>query len=81
MEDTTKKILNLKDALDKAKNEYYKLSGQLDNLNESLKKDWGVSDLKEANQKLSDLVMEQESIESKINSVLPGIEEALKPWM
>lgn len=79
--DRTNKIMKLKSAITSAKSEYDKLSGQLENYTETMKSQFGVSDIKEAKVKLEQMENEKIELSSKLDSLIPSVEEALSKWM
>jgi len=79
--DRTNKIMKLKGAIASAKSEYDKLSGQLENYTETMKSQFGVSDIKEAKVKLEQMEDEKIELSSKLDSLIPSVEEALSKWM
>ena len=78
--DNAEKLIKLKAKLSEASQLQAKLSGQLEQSMQTLQEQFGVSNLKEAKDKLNTMIEEKEKLEEKINELIPVVEDALSKW-
>ena len=70
-----KKLLELKEQIEDAKQEVNRLEGRQDGLMQQLQKDWKCKSLKEAKKKLGDMKQEIQELQDKIDSGIAELEE------
>jgi len=74
------KLQTLKTAVEKVKTQHATLTGSLENYKSSLK-EFGVTSVKEAEEKVQILQNELDAINTMIDAKIPDIENTLKGWL
>ena len=74
-DDTTKRIMKVKEEVDDAKQTKSRLEGEIDSLFKRLKKEFKVSTIQEAKKKEKELVDEANKLEEEIETGLNKLEE------